>query len=124
MLTREDIGYGPARQYESAPGSEGKMPRERRGVKRSQDELESDLGPYHQRLQRQRRPDPWILADLQEALFLDTWIDADRITVEVRDGEVTLFGTLASRREVGEALKDARKVPGVRKLNNRLEVET
>jgi hypothetical protein len=124
MLTREDIGYGPARQYEAGEGANGGMPRERRGAGRPEEQAGADLGPYQYRLRRQQRPDSWIQADLEEILFFDTWIDADRITVEVEDGVATLIGTLASRKEVGEALKDARKVPGVLQLRNRLEAES
>lgn len=79
-------------------------------------------GPYHGRLRRRGRPDPWIRCDVEEALFQDTWVDADRITVEVHDATVTLIGTLPERREVRRALRDAAGVPGVRHVRNRLEV--
>jgi hypothetical protein len=124
MLTREDIGYGPARQYESSGGPEGATPRERRAPGRPEKSPTPELGPYQQRLRRKQRPDPWIQADLEEALFLDTWIDADRITIEVKDGVATLIGTLSSRKEVSLALKDARRVAGTQQVRNRLEVET
>jgi hypothetical protein len=125
MLTREDIGYGPARQYEAGGGAEQGMPRERRSTGRPSEEMGGGgVGPYHHRLSRKERPDSWIQADLEEILFFNTWIDADRVVVEVKKGVVTLIGTLASRKEVSEALRDARKVEGVRQLRNRLEVET
>lgn len=124
LLTREDIGYGPARQYEAGSAPEEEPRRERRERRRSEEIRESGFGPYHHRLQRRQRPDSWIQADVEEALFLDTWIDAGRITVQVRDGIATLIGMLSDRDEIGKALNDVRKVPGVVSLRNRLEVET
>lgn len=124
MLMREDIGYGPARQYEPADGPGSATVRERRGAGREVGSPARDLGPYHQRLQRRQRPDSWIQAELEEVLFLDTWIDADKITVDVKNGVATLVGTMAGRWEIERALQDARRVPGLTQLRNRLEVET
>jgi hypothetical protein len=130
MLTREDIGYGPARPYEATGELGGEALRERRRgnrATRSRSAARDDepgLGPYQQRLRRRDRPDPWIQAELEEILFLDTWIDADRITIEVKNGVATLIGTLAERAEVDRALQDLRHVPGLKQLRNRLEVES
>lgn len=125
ILTREDIGYGPARQYEPGAGPDGGLQRERRGTRRAPEPpATGELGPYHGRLRRKYRPDRWIQAEVEEELFLDTWVDADRITVDVRDGTVTLIGTLSNRKEVSNALRDARRVPGIRGVRNRLEVES
>jgi len=125
LLTREDIGYGPARQYELGPAGQGEIPRERRGRQRTREiSIPAEgLGPYRHRLRRRERPDRWIQAEIEEALFLDTWIDADRIMVTVEDGVATLLGTLPSRKEMGDALRRARRVPGVRRVRNHLEVE-
>lgn len=125
MLTREDIGYGPARPYEGGGGVARHATRERRGQGRVAQgpPITADSGPYQQRLQRRERPDHWIQADIEEALFFDTWIDANRITVEVRRGVATLIGTMPSRAEAERALDNARRVPGLRQLRNRLEVE-
>lgn len=124
ILTREDIGYGPARQYESVGGQGSATIRERRGAGRVEVERVASLGPYQKRLQRRKRPDHWIQAEIEENLFLDTWIDADKITVEVSDGVATLMGTMASRDEIDRALNDSRRVPGLARLRNRLEVES
>lgn len=124
MLTREDIGYGPARQYEGGEGYGDRATRERRSTARAATESMTmeNAGPYRQRLQRRDRPDHWIQADIEEALFFDTWIDANRITVEVRSGVATLIGTMPSHTEAERALDVARRVPGLRQLRNRLEV--
>ncbi len=125
ILTREDIGYGPARPYEYDYGPEMQEPRERRfrAEGRRREPARPDLGPYQARLRRRTRPDHWIRADVEEALFHDTWVDADRITVEVRDGLVTLIGMLPDRVEVRRALRDLDGIPGITGVHNRLEVE-
>lgn len=80
-------------------------------------------GPYHERLRRRRRSDDEIRKDVEDALFYDTWVDADRISVEVRDGVVTLSGTLASFEEVRYANDDVWDVDGVRGVMSNLEVD-
>jgi hypothetical protein len=80
-------------------------------------------GPYHHRLRRRRRSAEDIRDDVEETLFYDTWIDADRIEVEVEDGVVTLRGTLASYDEVRYATDDAWEVDGVRGVRSELRVE-
>ncbi|HEX7119679.1 MAG TPA: BON domain-containing protein [Longimicrobiales bacterium] len=125
LVTREDIGYGPARPYEFGFGPGMREPREKRtGRRREPPPPQPGQGPYRGRLLRRRRPDHWIRADVEQALFQDTWIDADRILVEVDDGVVTLTGMLPDPAEIPRALRDAKGVPGVRDLKNRLEVES
>ena len=72
------------------------------------------LGPYYRRLQKRRRPDDEVKADVEEALFYDTWVDAEALTVEVKDGVVTLRGELPDHDEVRYATDDAWDVEGVR----------
>src|SRR5690606_4939964 len=79
-------------------------------------------GPYHDRLQRRRRSDEEIREDVEDTLFYDTWVDADRIEVLVEDGVVTLRGTLPSHDEVRYAVDDAWDVDGVRGVRSELEV--
>lgn len=79
-------------------------------------------GPYYDRLRRRRRSDEEIRADVEDALFYDTWVDADRITVEVEEGIVTLRGTLPNFDEVRFATDDAWDVDGVRGVRIELEV--
>ena len=80
------------------------------------------LGPYHERLRRRRRPDDELKQEVEEALFYDTWIDADAIQVEVRDGVVTLRGALPDYDEVRYATDDAWDVEGVLGVRSELTV--
>lgn len=126
LLAREDIGYGQARPYEFNYGPGMVEPRERRfgrdGARRAPEPPPPGYGPYHQRLQRRRRPDRWIRADVEERLFHDSWVDADAITVDVTDGIVTLMGMLPNVDEIRGAIEDAERTDGVRGVRNRLEV--
>jgi osmotically-inducible protein OsmY len=72
------------------------------------------LGPYYQRLLELRRPDEELREEVQEALFFDTWVDAEAISVEVEDGVVVLRGELPSYEEIRYAIDDAWDVDGVR----------
>lgn len=80
------------------------------------------LGPYHERLRRRRPPDDELSHAVEEALFYDTWVDADAITVEVRDGVVTLRGALPSYDEIRYATDDAWDVDGVVGVHSELEL--
>jgi hypothetical protein len=82
------------------------------------------LGPYHQRLRQRRRPDDELKQEVEEALFYDTWVDAEAITVEVRDGVVTLSGTLPDHQEVRFAHDDAWDVDGVVGVRSELTVDS
>ena len=81
------------------------------------------LGPYHRRLQQRRRPDDELKKDVEDALFYDTWVDAEAIRVEVRDGVVTLQGDLPDHDEVRYATDDAWDVDGVRGVRSELRVD-
>ncbi|HYJ78993.1 MAG TPA: BON domain-containing protein [Longimicrobiaceae bacterium] len=82
------------------------------------------LGPYYRRLQSRRRPDAELQHDVQEALFYDTWVDAEAIEVEVSDGVVTLRGALPDHDEVRYATDDAWDVDGVRGVRAELHVDS
>ena len=82
------------------------------------------LGPYYRRLQQRRRPDDELKHDVEEALFYDTWVDAEAITVEVRDGVVSLRGELPDHDEVRYATDDAWDVEGVRGVRSELRVNS
>ncbi|HEX6037411.1 BON domain-containing protein [Longimicrobium sp.] len=80
------------------------------------------LGPYHQRLRSRRRPDDEVRKEVEDALFYDTWVDAEAITVEVADGVVTLRGELPDYHEIRYATDDAWDVDGVRGVHCQLTV--
>ena len=80
-------------------------------------------GPYAHRLEAIRRDDGELRTEVEEALFYDTWVDAQRIAVEVEDGVVTLRGTLPTYEEVRYATDDAWEIAGVRGVKSELIVE-
>ena len=82
------------------------------------------MGPYHERLRNLKRPDEEIREDVEEALFYDTWVDAEAISVEVQDGVVTLRGDLPSYEEIRYATDDAWDVDGVRGVRSELSVRS
>lgn len=82
------------------------------------------LGPYHQRLRQRTRPDEELQEEVEEALFYDTWVDAEAITVEVKDGIVTLSGELPDYEEIRYAVDDVWDVDGVRGVRSELTVRS
>lgn len=82
------------------------------------------LGPYHQRLRKRQRADAEVKTDVEDALFYDTWVDAEAITVEVRAGVVTLRGELPDHDEVRYATDDAWDVEGVRGVRSELRINS
>ncbi len=80
-------------------------------------------GPYYDRLRRRRRSDTEIRGEVEDALFYDTWVDADAISVSVEDGVVTLSGILPSFEELRYAVDDAWDVDGVRGVRSELDVD-
>jgi hypothetical protein len=69
-----------------------------------------------------RRPDADIRADICERMTEDAHLDASDIDVRVRDGEVTLDGTVTSRQARRRAEEMCDSSSGVREVVNRLEV--
>lgn len=80
------------------------------------------LGPYHERLRKRRRPDDELRQDVEDALFYDTWVDAEAIRVEVNEGIVRLSGELPSYEEIRYATDDAWDVDGVVGVRSELTV--
>lgn len=64
-----------------------------------------------------------ITEDVNEALHDDHDVDASGISVSVENGEVTLSGTVSSRREKRLAEQIAEHARGVRDVHNRLRVQ-
>lgn len=114
-------------------GLGGGFDREMRGGPMWQDQGESQargvygparygLGPYYERLHRHKRSDEELREEVEEALFYDTWVDAEAIEVEVNDGVVTLRGDLPDYDEIRYATDDAWDVDGVRGVRSELRI--
>jgi osmotically-inducible protein OsmY len=69
-----------------------------------------------------QRSDDRVKEQLSDRLMDDDDIDASEITVEVKNGEVTLTGTVNSREEKRAAEDIAEQSPGVREVQNLLRV--
>ena len=68
------------------------------------------------------RPDERVREDVCDRLSEDAWLDASDIEVAVRDGEVTLGGTVGSRDDKRHAEDLAERALGVRNVQNNLRV--
>src|SRR6188472_3016482 len=69
------------------------------------------------------RPDAELQADVQDELLWQTPVEAAReIAVFVHEGTVTLRGTVRSLGAKHAATKAAKRVDGVRSIDNQLEV--
>ncbi len=69
-----------------------------------------------------QRSDERIRDDVCERLMVDPGIEASAMTVEVKDGEVTLEGTVGDRSAKRAAQELANEVLGVKQVHNRLRV--
>ena len=68
--------------------------------------------------------DTWITSATKMRLLTDSRTPALDINVETRAGVVTLFGTVHSQEAKAAAAEDARKVSGVKRVVNDLQVMT
>ncbi len=126
-------------------------PREGRGEEvrtwwdRTQDEVQAMFGDTDARRRRQwdemrmasrphgehrgrgpqgyRRSDERIREDVSDRLTDDAWLDASSISVEVKDAEVTLAGTVAHRADKRRAEDIADMCSGVGHVQNNLRVK-
>jgi osmotically-inducible protein OsmY len=71
-----------------------------------------------------RVPATEIKRRIEEAFRRNAEIDANRITVEVHDGEVILKGAVRSWAERQEAERVAWAAPGVRRVDNQITIST
>ena len=69
-----------------------------------------------------RRPDERILEDVSDRLTDDAMVDAAQITVAVKQGEVTLTGTVRDRDQKRRAEDLAERVSGVKDVINALRI--
>jgi osmotically-inducible protein OsmY len=60
--------------------------------------------------------------DVEEELLWEPRVDNDAIAVSTDDGDVTLRGTVGSFREKREAANAAKRVYGVKSVDNELSV--
>jgi osmotically-inducible protein OsmY len=69
------------------------------------------------------RPDDRISDDVHHHLTDDPWLDASEIQVQVKDGEVTLNGTVDDRRAKHRAEHCIEDIHGVKHVQNNLRVQ-
>lgn len=69
-----------------------------------------------------RRPDDRIREDVSDQFTDDEWLDASDMTVNVRQGVITLGGTVPDRQQIRRAECIACSVSGVRSVTNHLRV--
>lgn len=69
-----------------------------------------------------KRSDDRIREDISDRLTDDPRVDASEISVQVKEGEVTLAGTVESRDQKRRAEDVAESVSGVREVSNELRV--
>ena len=69
-----------------------------------------------------RRSDERIRDEVCEELTDDRFVDASDVTVEVKDGEVTLTGAVPSREQKRRASACAEQIGGVRDVFNQLRI--
>jgi osmotically-inducible protein OsmY len=70
-----------------------------------------------------QRSDERVREEISEIIMRTYWIDAGDVTIEVRDGEVTLTGTVDDRQQK-RAIEDvAEQVLGVKDVHNQIRVQ-
>lgn len=69
-----------------------------------------------------RRSDERIREDINDRLMQHHWADSTEVDVQVKDGEVTLMGTVADRRTKREIEDVAEAVLGVHEVQNLLRI--
>lgn len=113
-------GYGDSRFYGS-PYESGYEDSNQRGDYWNEDNVAA--GPHRGAGPKgYKRSDARILEDVCDCLTEDSWLDASGIEVGVKDGEVSLSGTIPSRQDKRRAEDLADRVSGVRDVHNNLRV--
>lgn len=102
-------GYGPGGVYAGTPSAN-------RGLR--QHGRYAGRGP-----KGYQRSDERVREEVCDHLMADPDIDAAELTVTVRDGEVTLEGSVPERSMKRDAEDCAESISGVRQVHNRLRVE-
>lgn len=116
-------GTGSSQGYGSSlgranPSSSGRAYEEYRGEPNYREGRHAGKGPKDY-----KRSDDRIREDVCEALARDPHIDASEISVKVKDGVVTLTGTVEDRRAKRRAEDCAEDVNGVKDIINSLSLQ-
>jgi hypothetical protein len=115
---------GPAYDHDRAENlRRWRFGKEARGYRERGPAFDSVRGPHGGKGPRgYRRSDEHIRVEVCERIVRAGWIDASDVEVDVRDGEVTLSGTVFGRDEK-RAIQDlADEVGGVHDVHNRLRL--
>jgi hypothetical protein len=123
---QDDAGYAPPRGRSSGYGAFGSTDRDddRRGPEQDEDRR-YNAGPHRGRGPKgYQRSDERIREDVCERLTDDPFIDASNIEVEVREREVILSGTVASRGLRRRAENLAEMASGIAHVQNNIRVYT
>ncbi len=116
-------GYGP--DYRSnAGGHQGGFENRQGGQGSYADQQRNVMGQHAGKGPKgYRRSDDRIREEVCDALTQHGHIDASEIEVRVKDGEVTLTGTVDRRDEKRMAEDAVDRVPGVREVHNQLRAQ-
>lgn len=87
-------------------------------------EAPSGARPLMQRIANQAQSDAQVQYRVEERLRTDGRIDWEALAVEVRKGQVTLYGEVETQDQKGMASLIASTVPGVGDLTNSIIVDT
>ena len=68
-------------------------------------------------------PDEKMKQQVEEALHSDAYFYDEHVTVTIKDGVATLQGIVFDDWDLRQAMRIARKVPGVRRVVNDLEIK-
>ncbi|WP_204985738.1 BON domain-containing protein [Microvirga pakistanensis] len=123
---RDDEGFAPAyARHRSGLGALGDRDPNDPDLRGGRDRDRDLSGPHRGRGPKgYTRSDERIHEDVCERLTEDRFIDASNVEVTVKDGEVTLSGTVASRGLKRRAEDLAELASGVRHVQNNLRVES
>jgi osmotically-inducible protein OsmY len=75
------------------------------------------------RTSQERTADRAIAQRVMVALQSDPYLDADHVDVDARGGTVRLSGKVGADHDLRQALRIAQAVPGVRRVDDELEIE-
>lgn len=104
--------------YDESHGSE-QSNRDRQRQSRQQ-----SMGPYVGRGPKgYQRSDERIKEEVCDCLTRDPHVDASEIEVQVKDGEVTLSGTVSDRNEKRRAEDAIEDVSGLKEIHNQIRVQ-